>query len=58
MIWISLKTKVPKIGIKVLVTDGDDIFLGELTSMGMAVHGNIGIEVTHWMPLPELPFLQ
>lgn len=53
--WISIKTKTPKLGITVLVTDGQEVLLGELTSMGIAIHGNNHIDVTHWMEIPDLP---
>jgi hypothetical protein len=61
MEWISIKEKIPEIGMSVLVSDGTQICIAFIQSMNKKftqintwdhwIHESI----THWMPLPEPP---
>jgi len=64
--WISVKDRLPEDGVEVLITDGEniDVSFCELTYFGddpneMEWFGRISPwhfgNITHWMPLPELP---
>jgi hypothetical protein len=66
MNWVSVENKkiLPEILENVLMTDGDRVykgyrmpnFIGELECSHWYNDGDSLIEdVTHWMPLPELP---
>ena len=65
MKWIALQDKFPESYEGVLVTDGVVVTAAELTkSFGWTGHEFGGYEwewdfneeeITHWMPLPELP---
>ena len=60
--WISVEDRLPEDEGYVLVTDGDDVYMGfkddswgsyfmNVESPSMICFGDI----THWMPLPEPP---
>jgi hypothetical protein len=67
--WISVKDEMPEYDTPVLVyrwPDGNDeqhpIFVAVLDNdVNIGVHfasfvnGHIGVNITHWMPLPEPP---
>lgn len=59
--WINVKDKMPEDGKEVLFSDSSSIMVGwynadkeywELTDADMIAYAQ---DVTHWMPLPELP---
>lgn len=69
--WISIKDKLPEVGIGILITDGQVIASAKLDTLHAKLgdlmwsgSGFCGYEwefnfednaVTHWMPLPSLP---
>jgi hypothetical protein len=64
--WISVKHRLPEVGVGVLITDGHVVACGEYRGRNLywSGHGFRGYEwefdfddddITHWMPLPELP---
>ena len=61
--WVSIKNRLPEKNHGVLITDGETIVTACLDKWGhWAEHGFSGYEwdfilgeVTHWMPLPDLP---
>lgn len=58
--WISVTKKLPNAYDLVLATDGEEIGFAAYQQKGNYWLGNEGFdiiypEVTHWMPLPELP---
>ena len=64
MEWISVKDRLPERGTEVLVTDGlhtmvtwcEDTINGVKWVDNYYTYVNVRFrEVTHWMPLPELP---
>ena len=66
-VWISVKDELPDLGERVIVTDG--VFVGEAylnskrkwiryngTAIGDGdVEQLLGIEITHWLPMPVPP---
>lgn len=58
MEWISVKDRLPEENKRVLFVDKESwITTGFFTGMAFEYsHGEeIGLELTHWMPLPEPP---
>jgi len=62
--WISVKERVPEAGVHVLITDGINMMVTWceyidnqcLWVYNYYTYVNVRLkEVTHWMPLPELP---
>lgn len=63
--WVSVKERLPEEEICVLVTDGEHIEIASyiiISSYGKTewtinsfFDDITGVEITHWMPLPELP---
>ena len=64
-LWISVKEKTPEDYENIIFTNGKDVFVGFRVSLIYDDEGNNDIyyysneinhkDVTHWMPLPELP---
>jgi hypothetical protein len=57
--WISVKSSFPDQGLSVLISNGKNIgqayFLGICWKV-VASNDRVDVsDVTHWMPLPELP---
>lgn len=52
--WIPVTEKLPD-EIEVLVFDGDDNIFLAILSDGQWTTDGYDIDVTHWMPLPEIP---
>lgn len=56
--WISVKDRLPRCGDSVIVTDGVFACEAFLSISGKWVRNGIGwieSEITHWMPMPNLP---
>ena len=53
--WISVEDKLPEEHTDVIVTDGSSV--AHCKKYGDGFYTNIGkcCNVTHWMPIPELP---
>ena len=51
--WISVKDRLPELGVDVFITDGDNTMLSSLTSGGFEY--DYSHETTHWKPLPSPP---
>jgi hypothetical protein len=64
--WIDIKEREPEIGSKILIATSDkEIRVGVKVADGGACWMEDGIlsylhegDVTHWMPVPELPELE
>lgn len=52
--WIPVTEKLPEDDIEVLVFDGLDVFLAIHDAGAWYADGYV-VDITHWMPLPELP---
>jgi hypothetical protein len=63
MNWISVKERLPKDNIQVLMYDvvNDEVYIGRYlySQPSFPVFGSFGrgrtFDITHWMPLPEPP---
>ena len=58
--WISVKDRLPEVGVPVLVHEGPYNYqvIATINSDGRwedTVEGYMAIHVTHWMPLPDPP---
>lgn len=53
--WISVKERLPEEHTNVIVTDGSNV--AHCRKYGDGFYTNVGkcCNVTHWMPIPELP---
>ncbi len=62
MEWIDVNDRLPDKGVSVLVFDGIDfIWIMERDEIGHFAcpqeGWSMGVDVTHWMPLPPLPVI-
>uniref|UniRef100_A0AAU8GH38 DUF551 domain-containing protein n=1 Tax=Salmonella phage vB_SEnST11_KE22 TaxID=3161173 RepID=A0AAU8GH38_9CAUD len=56
--WISCADKLPIVGERVLITNGETMWVAYLTSGGYWDDGDFNshlTDMTYWQPLPELP---
>ena len=57
--WISVESKIPYAGDRVLLLSEDGMYVGWRTIDGYSRDGDLDnfavFSVTHWMPLPEPP---
>lgn len=51
--WIRVECESPKIGQRVIATDG--VFVGEVYYTHAGTYSRLGKRTTHWMPLPDVP---
>lgn len=52
--WIPVGERVPEDAVEVLVTDGENVGVGDVRK-GHLWNSYVDGPVTHWMPLPEAP---
>lgn len=65
--WVSVKERLPEDEQKILYTDGEEVYSGKYDANSRRSFDLIGAggweweemyepeEITHWMPVPELP---
>ena len=54
--WISVKERLPEVGLLVIVTDGQLAGTGWFVGNEWRAHFPLDSRsITHWMPLPEPP---
>jgi hypothetical protein len=51
--WFRVERESPKIGQRVIATDG--VFVGEVYYTHAGTYSRLGKRTTHWMPLPDVP---
>lgn len=54
--WISVKNRLPEEHTEVLAYDGRNVWLAWLSDNTWDSDiGNLGNDITHWIPIPEPP---
>lgn len=53
--WISVKDRLPNVGVIVIIPGGCGYRTGESWVSAIGEFREINWSVTHWMPLPEPP---